>query len=227
MEELVTSPGSVMGTIAYMSPEQARGEELDARTDLFSFGVVLYEMATGQQAFAGSTSAVIFNAILTKDPISPVRLNSEVPDELKRIINKALEKDRDLRFHSASEMGVDLRCLKRDSGSDRSAATGTTIPNARGRARHWITITAVIVLAVAAAAILYRWLIPPSTPPFERMEITRLTDSGKASAAAISPDGKYVVTPSQTRGKAASGYATRSLEATFKSCLLPRGGSAL
>jgi Tol biopolymer transport system component/tRNA A-37 threonylcarbamoyl transferase component Bud32 len=199
-EELVTSPGSAVGTIAYMSPEQARGEELDARTDLFSFGVVLYEMATGQQAFTGSTSAVIFNAILTKAPISPVRLNPEVPDGLERIINKALEKDRALRYQSASDMRVDLQRLKRDSDSGSVAAFGTQaaadskpeVPGARGRARRWILIAAALALAVVAGAILYRRFMPPPAAPFERMEITRLTDSGKASAAAISPDGKYV-----------------------------------
>ena len=190
-EELVTSPGITVGTIAYMSPEQARGEELDARTDLFSFGVVLYEMATGQQAFTGSTSAVVLNAILTKAPVSPVRLNPEVPDDLERIINKALEKDRALRYQSASDMRVDLQRLRRDSDSGRVAAIGTQA--AGGRARHWITIAAVLTLAVVAGAILYRRFMPPPATPFERMEITRLTDSGKASAAAISPDGKYVV----------------------------------
>jgi Tol biopolymer transport system component len=189
--KLVTSPGIALGTMAYMSPEQARGEELDARTDLFSFGVVLYEMATGQQAFPGSTSAVVFNAILTKAPVSPARLNPEVPDDLERIINKALEKDRALRYQSASDMRVDLQRLRRDSDSGRVAAFGTQAD--RGRARRWIPIAAAVTLAVVLAAILYHRFMPPPAAPFERMEITRLTDSGKASAAAISPDGKYVV----------------------------------
>jgi serine/threonine protein kinase/Tfp pilus assembly protein PilF len=121
-EEFLTSPGVAMGTIVYMSPEQARGEELDARSDLFSFGVVLYEMATGRQAFTGNTSAVIFNAILTKTPTSPVRLNPELPDDLERIINRALEKDRKLRFQSTSDLLAELQRLKRDRDSGRSAA---------------------------------------------------------------------------------------------------------
>src|SRR5271169_1855556 len=152
-EAHLTSPGSALGTVAYMSPEQARARELDARTDLFSFGVVLYEMATGQLPFRGESSAVIFKAILDAAPTSAVRLNPDVPAKLEDIINKGLEKDRNLRYQSAAEMRADLQRLKRDTDSGKSAAATESAPISGNRRIQWIAAGAVGVIAAIVIAV--------------------------------------------------------------------------
>jgi eukaryotic-like serine/threonine-protein kinase len=150
--ELVTSPGSAVGTIAYMSPEQARGEELDARTDLFSFGAVLYEMSTGRMAFAGNTAAVVHEAILNRAPTPLARVNPEIPPELERLVNKALEKGRKLRYQSAADIRTDLQRLKRDSDSAR-IATAQVDPKSgiKSTRLRWLAATGIAILLVGLA----------------------------------------------------------------------------
>jgi serine/threonine protein kinase len=248
----LTSPGTALGTVAYMSPEQVRGEKLDARSDLFSFGLVLYEMATGRQAFSGNTTGVIFAAILEREPVPPARLNPALPAELDRIITKSLEKNPRLRYQTARDMASDLERLKRDTGSGRAAqikyadpsgsvaapaehssgaqhqssvAAASAVPAAapavtrdasgsgsvavqaarENKGKLIISaIVALVVLAVAGYGV-FSMLRGKTTMPFQNFTITQITNTGKSVNAAISPDGKYVV----------SGIADNGLESVW------------
>jgi serine/threonine protein kinase len=157
-EEALTSPGTALGTVAYMSPEQVRGEDLDAKTDLFSFGIVLYEMATGSLPFKGSTTGVVFDEILNKPPTSPVRINPEVPDDLEKVITRSLEKDPQLRFQHASDLKSELMRLKRDTDSGKTAVSRevpAAIP-AKQRSYFWPAVGGgVVVLVILALALFW------------------------------------------------------------------------
>src|SRR6202162_5159774 len=191
-EEMLTSPGTALGTVSYMSPEQVRGKELDARTDLFSFGVVLYEMATGALPFRGDTSGVIFDGILNRDPVAPVRLNPDLSPKLEEIINRALEKDRNLRFQHASDLHSELQRVKRDSSSGRlpvSAAHQTErdevqsrppsekITTSSFRRLGYYIVPTFLVLAAVGAYLLYRSSQAPPVVSKEWEQLTFFTDS--------------------------------------------------
>jgi TolB-like protein/predicted Ser/Thr protein kinase len=187
-DQHLTSPGSTLGTIAYMSPEQACAKELDARSDLFSFGAVLYEMSTGALPFRGGSSAEIFKSILDSAPAQALRLNPDMPAELERIINKALEKDRELRYQSAAELRADLKRLRRGSESGKSAAAMPAAPAKSSTAKYWIAAVAVAVIVAATVGFFY-WRGKAASSQIESIAVIPFATSGGNADADFLSDG--------------------------------------
>ena len=245
--DALTSPGIALGTVAYMSPEQARGVLVDARTDLFSFGAVLYEMATGRLPFLGNTSAEIFGAILHQAPAPPVQLNPQLPPELERIINKALEKDRELRSQTAAELRADLRRLKRDTDSGRSAAGAGLVPALsptdavpvpaghpqgvplRHRWPLWLA-GSLALIAVSGLVWFLTHRAPTPRPELTERQLTANPLEDYVMTAAISQDGKYIAYNDQTglylRSVVSGETHAVSLTAGFSKMLGPGNGLA-